>query len=296
MGTQLSRNNYHHSSRGLSAARSQDNLRRTQGPVIYQPPYQAPRQGPRPRANSTSAISPAYRSGPYRATRPAYPQEIPSRQNRTRAPALRPSEDQITHAVAHRLLTSLAAMLSSHGHDITIFVSGGIINVLLLGSRQFTYDIDGIVEDRRDWSIIDPMIDAVAQQFGVSGLWLTSRLESFPPMGSQRATLFADSIAQNEVVFRAPGLRLLALPYLWSIPMKLIRLQSSATGKPYDLMDAAAYLLRLLQREGWESLNRATLDGYRSRYALPSLSRRVVMDLNAAYSQIVNYGGPPGTI
>ncbi|KAG8417595.1 hypothetical protein J3458_005089 [Metarhizium acridum] len=58
-------------------------------------------------------------------------------------------------------------------------------------------------------------------------------------------SLVEDSITQNCVVFRAPGLKVVAAPWNYSFVKKVSRI-TQGTGRPYDASDAVAYLYQFI--------------------------------------------------
>lgn len=122
--------------------------------------------------------------------------------------------------------------------------------------------------------------------FSTSGPWL-SRVVSPPDCGLP-VSLFHASLQQNEVLFSADGLTLVALDRLYSLKSALS--SYSNTLSPLRLEDAVDELRRFVLANRGAAVARADL--LRS-YDWLRVSRAALTDLDAMYRRA--YGGPEGT-
>jgi len=65
---------------------------------------------------------------------------------------------------------------------------------------------------------------------------------------SQKEYLYNEAVRQNDVVFQAPGLKVLAAPWNYAVSAKLDRVGGASPfgSRPYDLPDPVGYLHRYL--------------------------------------------------
>lgn len=86
-----------------------------------------------------------------------------------------------------------------------------------------------------------------------------------------RNSLTSEAIAQNEIVFEAPGLKVVAAPWNYAFCCKVDRLAGSGllNARPYNLGDAATYLKRYLASVGKNiTIPRAEVLSWMSRFHL----------------------------
>ena len=150
-------------------------------------------------------------------------------------------------------LTNMARFLDSNGHDITVVTVGGAVNTLLLQSRQSTHDVDffGTNINNPQRSLLDEAAEFAERQSpsplgadwfnNETVLWLSPRVHE---------QLTAEAIAQNEVVFRRSGLKLLAAPWNYAMCGKMNRLVLPEQTRVYDLSDAPHYLHNYMRVNG----------------------------------------------
>ncbi|KAI0067474.1 hypothetical protein BV25DRAFT_1762457, partial [Artomyces pyxidatus] len=167
----------------------------------------------------------------------------------------------LTRARLHQILQDLSArLLVAFGHQVTLIVHGGAVMVLHrdLHHRQSTQDVDYIhrafVAQYRSPDAETRLRSCIASTAAVHGLgadWMNDHADvALPwatnPMGQRydpitHATL---SVSDN-IIFQAPGLKLLMVPWSWAFALKFVRYQKE------DPRDIAA-MLRL--GEGQKSI------------------------------------------
>ena len=143
-------------------------------------------------------------------------------------------------------LRIVAEYLRNRNAEYTIIVVGGALNTIHLQSRETTEDIDFFFDSRateHDVTILERAATHAVERMGPRHLaadWLNSRIIYFIPRDLW-PKLVQRARKQNTVVFREPGLTVLAAPWSYSFIAKAERmLQRNA--KDYDGPDAAQYL------------------------------------------------------
>ena len=69
----------------------------------------------------------------------------------------------LSKVVINKALTRLATLLKDKNQRVELVAAGGVISVLLFGSRQMTRDID-VIMDQKDKSLLTELISQVAQE------------------------------------------------------------------------------------------------------------------------------------
>jgi hypothetical protein len=101
---------------------------------------------------------------------------------------------------------------------------------------------------------------------------------------SLRKTLTDEAIAQNEIVFRAQGLTILAAPWPYALCSKIHRI-SGGHPRQYDASDAANCLHRYLSCQRSREIRAQTIRQWGQRYEI-SISDRDIAKVDDAYAQL----------
>lgn len=105
-----------------------------------------------------------------------------------------------------------------------------------------------------------------------------------------RQELAQQAVQQNEIVFQAPGLTVLAAPWLYAFCSKLDRLAKTSRSRAYDKDDAVAYLRRYTTRHGNEPLSYDALKETAAYYRT-EINRDICRQVNAEYETIFRQPG-----
>ncbi len=99
--------------------------------------------------------------------------------------------------------------------------------------------------------VLGAAIDHATHSIGTPPRWLNNQTSVFLTQ-QNRFQLVRAALANNEVIFRAPGLTLVAAPWEYALCTKLNRMRRSEIGetseRAYDITDAAAYLHQMVTR------------------------------------------------
>ncbi|KAL9102764.1 MAG: hypothetical protein Q9163_002126 [Psora crenata] len=156
-----------------------------------------------------------------------------------------------------RALTYAADHLHSKGADIMIIAVGGAVNTILLETRESTHDVDFFMpSDRRQQGKLIEEAAQVAEarsSLPLGGEWLNNSASLYIPR-TIRQELSQEAIAQNAVVFRRPGLTILAAPWIYALCAKIQRLGDTRKRRSYDATDAATYLYHFNSQHGQHSV------------------------------------------
>ena len=129
-------------------------------------------------------------------------------------------------------LGAVPAYIHHRRKDFRITVVGGAVSIMLLKARAATHDVDYIASSlsQSDVRIREEATGHVQRtypQLQLEGNWFNRNATLFidPAVRSKLIQeLFQQGLAQNEIVFDAPGLRLYAAPWEWAICAKLDRI------------------------------------------------------------------------
>ena len=152
-------------------------------------------------------------------------------------------------------LRLMADYIAGQGQHITIITVGGSISSLLLKNQLTRENLDYIATNASEEQ---RKILAAAARYAqrqcsqpIRGAWFSTRGDDTLklPFSVQRQVVLK-AISQNEIIFQARGLKILAAPWDYAFVATLGRLASDRlVSRPHDLDDAIAYLHRYIQ--GW---------------------------------------------
>lgn len=160
----------------------------------------------------------------------------------------RPDEVQpnLTAKEITAALEVVAKELSKRKQSVTIVAVGGAINTVLLKTRASTADVDFFGVDKRLPPGFNDAIKAAVKSVGINEGWLNNHTALF--IGNDRInSLFTEAVNDNIIIFKKPGLTVLAAPWRYCLVAKLDKAGKSGA-KAYDIDDAAAYLHELVKQ------------------------------------------------
>lgn len=168
-------------------------------------------------------------------------------------------DHEIDRDTMQAALRSMGSYLVSKGQNLTVIAVGGVVNLLLLRSRQSTHDLDffGTHLDNHERASLGEAARFAETQSGKPlGIeWFNNQTQMWlsPPRHRQ---LTEQSLQQNEVVFQSSGLKIVAAPWTYALASKTHRIaqdrrgEQNAKARPYDATDAAAYLRKYIRGHG----------------------------------------------
>ena len=203
-------------------------------------------------------------------------------------------ETDLTSISMQNALRRVAQYLHQKRKQLTIIAVGGAVNTLLLESRSTTHDLDFFNNSlqKQDVQLIrDAARYARTRDPSLPEEWLNNRTTLFI-RPNIRASLTDEAIRQNELVFRAPGLLVLAAPWHYAFCAKLDRISGSSSlglGKRYDLTDAVAYLHRFLATRNKQTVSVREVESWVSQFGTriaPGVIERVNAEFQRTYHWI----------
>ncbi|KAI1321522.1 hypothetical protein F5Y16DRAFT_416870 [Xylariaceae sp. FL0255] len=162
------------------------------------------------------------------------------------APIPKLTRDMLLSALSH-----VASFIKKKGGDVTVVAVGGAMTA---------QDVALLVQGARD---------AAKREKNLEGDWFNNRTILFMP-NEQKATLTDQAFAQREIIFREPGLTVLAAPWNYSFCCKVDRISGGGIhgAREYDLDDACHYLRRFLQLNKVAQVKQATVYAWFEKYEL----------------------------
>ena len=158
-------------------------------------------------------------------------------------------------------LDVVAKELQKRKQSVTIVAVGGAINTVLLSksgaipfilysryaeTRASTADVDFFGVDKRLPSGLTDAIKKAVKTVGINEGWLNNHTALF--IDNDRInSLFLEAVNDNTIIFKKPGLTVLAAPWRYCLVAKLDKAGKSGA-KAYDIDDAAAYLHELVKQ------------------------------------------------
>lgn len=215
----------------------------------------------------------------------------PERDAQTGVPIVH-SDRQISRTELLEALHDVAAHMEACGQSVTLVTVGGAVNTILLETRESTHDIDFFssrLSDSQISLVSQAGRDANAKSIGkfgeqLGGKWLNNETTIF--LGASlldQITRLAE--AQNEVVFTAPGLTVLAAPWNYALMSKLDRMQKPQK-KAYDPKDAAHYLRRYLQRECRDTIHWTEVSQWGVDFGYQTIREADAAEVNEEYRRV----------
>ncbi|THH11344.1 hypothetical protein EW146_g8073 [Bondarzewia mesenterica] len=139
---------------------------------------------------------------------------------------------------------------------IILIVSGGILSLMCFQNRSSTTTINyfaveesGVVSD-----VLSQEIAATAQALDLDSRWMSWEMTVPAPTGAERSRWVADSVTQNEVIFRSDELVLYAAKWEWALSSQMKRYGNTnpalpgGSTKAADLDDILCLLKILLDK------------------------------------------------
>jgi hypothetical protein len=192
-----------------------------------------------------------------------------------------------------RALTLTARHIHEQGQNLTIIAIGGLTNTVLLRNRRTTHDVDFLGANIANYH--RRLLGQAAKQ---------AEMESSVPLGKQwfnnelemvlssdvRELVTRHALAQNEVVFQAKGLKVIAAPWNFAFIRKTIAIsQSRGRDREYDHSDAAAYIHRYVQKQHGQPVTEATIREWARWYQVyvnPVIVTEIAQDYRKIYKKI----------
>ncbi|RDL34678.1 uncharacterized protein BP5553_07806 [Venustampulla echinocandica] len=188
-------------------------------------------------------------------------------------------------------LGNVARYIEGKHEHITLIAVGGAVNTILLQTRASTHDVDFYNQNLsgEDYGLIKKAIKYARSKDPIlEEGWLNNKTVLFIPQNI-RGEITQSAIDQNQEVFTAPGLTILAAPWPYAFAAKLDRL-SGGGGKAHDLPDAVAYLHQINQTMGYGVVPRSQVlawaDTYKARYSGVHLGQ-----VNTEYKRVYGQDG-----
>ncbi len=171
--------------------------------------------------------------------------------------------------------------------QLHLVVIGGVVNTILLKTRHATEDVDLLTVNlsRDDATLLTQAARFVREQnpdLHLDENWLNSNAGLFV-QPELRSIIIQEGIAQNEIVFNAPGLTLYAAPYSYAIVAKLNRIAGQGA-RSHDLGDVVAYLRRYLSLRNESHITMRQIESWCREYR-SSCSGLILHNVIEAVSQ-----------
>lgn len=144
-------------------------------------------------------------------------------------PGEQSAESALDSATLEKALKNAADYINKKGGNLTIVAVGGAVNCMALRSRNTTHDFDFFNNNfgQQEYELITAAAMAAQKKDKkLETAWLNNRTIVFMPI-DLRNSLTSEAIAQNEVVFEASGLKVVAAPWNYAFCCKVDRLAGS---------------------------------------------------------------------
>ncbi|KAL8725984.1 MAG: hypothetical protein Q9166_007019 [cf. Caloplaca sp. 2 TL-2023] len=205
---------------------------------------------------------------------------------------IQPQEYDLSRNNLQRALAYVATYLNERNTNLTLFAVGGAVNTILLRSRDVTHDIDFInpnITSNQMQVLYQGASAALAQiSIPLGENWLNNSTTLFLPSHLQNE-LGQEAIIQNEVVFQAPGLTVLAVPWRYALCAKLERM-GKPTRRPYEIDDAVTYLHRHIVAHGGRAVPLPDLQSWGNHYQA-AVASGPAQEVDEKYRQIHGQDG-----
>lgn len=176
---------------------------------------------------------------------------------------------------AEDLLTALghaASFIAERGANIIVIAVGGAVNTILLRTRPATHDIDffNATLTRQQATLLSQATNHARELSRNSRMtelpqdWFNNRTTYFIPP-DLRQELTQQALTQNEAIFTARGLTVLATPWEYAFCAKLDRV-AGGSPRSYDLSDAVSYLRQYIVRHQLDVVPFATITDWVQKY------------------------------
>jgi hypothetical protein len=163
------------------------------------------------------------------------------------------AEHELSRQNITQALSYVAHYLHSRGKNLVLIAVGGAVNTVLLRTRQSTHDVDVFnpAFSASELSILRSAVEYAEEQSPVplGNKWLNNETGTIGGTTQNIPQLIEMAREQNDIVFQAQGLTVLAAPWHYAFVAKIGRI-TYGTGRTYDAADAVAYLHQHIQRHG----------------------------------------------
>ncbi|WEW61202.1 hypothetical protein PRK78_006692 [Emydomyces testavorans] len=221
-------------------------------------------------------------------------QIVPAPERDEEGRPVRHKEYDLNRNNLNKALHYVAEFLHGKSQNVTIIAVGGAVNTIFLRTRNVTHDVDffnGHIS--HDAALADLLRQAATNAAARSsvplgGNWLNNSTVLFMSEALQ-IELTDAAVAQDEVIFQEPGLRVLAAPWGYAICAKLERMGKS-NRREYDLKDAAIYLRRHILKHDNRPVSAAEIEEWGRHYKI-QCSRAAIQELANEYHETYNAVG-----
>lgn len=179
------------------------------------------------------------------------------------------AQEDLDRQMILKALAYAAEYLASRGQDILLVAVGGAVNTVLLQSRNSTHDVDFFSAQLAGQTlhlVREAGLYAIERSSARLGEdWLNNATARMHGVVGSIDELLQIAVQQNDVVFQAPGLTVLAAPWNYAFTKKISRI-TQGTGRDYDAADAVAYLHQYIVRHGGQPVPVPTVREWGTRY------------------------------
>jgi hypothetical protein len=197
------------------------------------------------------AASPAGRVGISGPVDP--PGMIPRPRRDARGVPIVAAEHNLSRQSITQVLGYVAHYLHSRGENLVLIAVGGAVNTVLLRTRESTHDVDFFnpAFSASELSILRSAVEYAEEQNPqpLGNRWLNNETGTIGGTTQNIPQLIEMARQQNDIVFQAEGLTILAAPWHYAFVAIIGRI-TYGTGRTYDAADAVAYLRQHIQRHG----------------------------------------------
>lgn len=184
----------------------------------------------------------------------------------------------------------VAHYLHLRGKNLVLIAVGGAVNTVLLRTRQSTHDVDVFnpAFSGSELSILRSAIEYAEQQSPapLGNKWLNNETGTIGGTAQNVPHLIELARHQNDVVFQAQGLTVLAAPWHYAFVTKIGRI-TYGTGREYDAADAVTYLHEHIRRHGRQPAKASEVRKWGQKYKRVT-PNEILQQVNDLYFR--NYG------
>ncbi|RMZ91543.1 hypothetical protein DV736_g1208, partial [Chaetothyriales sp. CBS 134916] len=178
---------------------------------------------------------------------------VPAPRRDTRGVLIPYTQYELTDQNILRALHYVTQYLAQNRKNLTIVAVGGTVNTVLLHTRATTHDVDfyNTAFTNSELNLLREAATYAEERSSVplGDKWLNNETGTIGGTAEHIPELMQSAQAQNDVIFRKPGLTVLAAPWSYAFVAKIGRI-TYGTGHAYDRQDAVVYLHEYIRRHG----------------------------------------------
>jgi hypothetical protein len=195
-------------------------------------------------------------------------------------------EDSLSNVAKH--------ITKKKGGDVPIVATGGSLNVLHLGTRPTTHDIDYFnadLDDKMRKHLSGGFLKAREKNSILPSDWINANPTLFYNEKPGLLKKLTDAATeQNEVIWHKPGLKVYAGAWNNEMLQKLNKWGGSqGKGKPYDLADASHYLKRYMDKNGMDTIDESKIQEW-SKDFQTEVKPSAIKDMDDEFKKIFGRG------